>query len=510
VCASVVNRDLSVICGILYNAARMTRDRLLLIMTAAVALTVFVSPSTRELFVGDETKYAQVVREMRTGSVFLPTLEGTPFTHKPPLHFWMVDALTHVFGVYSTWSFALPSIAGFLALLWLMWRWEGGVAAFICGTSILVWGSAQTARMDVTFTLCIAIAAWMMQRAPDHLIKAGVILGIATLIKGPMAPVIGIFLFVFEWIRRRQRPPGRYALPLLAMIVIPLLWLVPAMLMGGGAYTREVLVKQTAGRAVGAWVHRSPVWFYVAHAPGALFPWFALLVVAIIAAYKRGDERAKFYVSWILAVVVPYSLMSSKLDVYMMAMVPAMALLIARLFAADDVWVRRGHIANIVMLVMLFLAGLSAPWVHVMPVAKVLLIALAIASVIGIVFARRPLGSTFALGLVPIAVFIYAMLFWMPTINELASDRPMVRALIAQRVPAEQIALFTAPHVWTHDMPRELEHVRYVSAPDLRQRPSTLIVTSRSHAKDIADVLRSYRKVAEFQMIGKPFDVYRR
>src|SRR5450759_1998938 len=109
----------------------MTRDRWLMIVMGAVALSVFITPATRELFVGDETKYAEVVREMRGGAVFLPMLEGTPFTHKPPLHFWMIDALTYVFGLYSTWSFVLPSIAGFLALLWLMWRMEGPIAAFI-------------------------------------------------------------------------------------------------------------------------------------------------------------------------------------------------------------------------------------------------------------------------------------------------------------------------------------------------------------------------------------------
>lgn len=507
-------------CDILYNAGRMTRDRLLLIIAGAVALSVFVTPMRRELFVGDETKYAQVVREMRGGAVFLPMLEGAPFVHKPPMHFWMIDALTHVFGVYSMWSFVLPSIAGFLALLWLMWRMERGVAAFICGTSVLVWGSAQTARMDVTFTFCIAAAAWMMQRAWSEsggrdaaLLMAGVTLGVATLIKGPMAPVIAILLFLFEWMRRRQRPAGHYALPVAVMVVIPLLWFIPAMVMGGGAYTKEVLVRQTAGRVVGAWVHRSPFWFYVAHAPGTLFPWFLLLIVAVIAAYQRGDERAKFYVSWILAVLVPYSLMSSKLDVYIMAMIPAMALLIARLFARDDAWLRRGHVANIALLVLLFLAGLSAPWLRVLPIVSVLLTALAVTAAIGLVVAlafRNPLVSTFAAGLVPIVVFVYATLFWMPVINELASDRPMIRSLAAQHVPPEQIALFTAPHVWTHDMPRELERVRYVSAVDLRAHPATLIVTSRSHADEIAGVLRSYHKVAEFQMIGKPFDVYRR
>ncbi len=500
----------------------MSRDRVLKLVMALVALSVFLTPATRELFAGDETKYAQVVREMRDGAFFLPTLEGTPFTHKPPLHFWVIDALTYVFGVYSTWSFALPSIIGFIALLWLMWRMEGPIASFVCGTSLLVWGSAQTARMDVTFTLAIAFAFWMLQRAwstaargprPEAL-SAGIALGIATLIKGPMAPVIAIFLFLFEWLRRRSVPRGRYALPIIAMIVIPLLWFVPAMLMGGGGYTREVLVKETAGRAVGAWVHRSPIWFYFAHAPATLFPWFLLLVVAIIAAYKRDDERAKSYVSWVLAVVVPYSLMSSKLDVYMMAMIPAMALLVGRLFAVDDIWLRRGWIANVVMLAVLFVVAIGGRFVHqkyegTATILTVLAVVTCIAFVISLVF-RTPLASTLSLGFVPIVVLLYAALFMMPLLNELASDRPIVRALAAQHVAPEQIALYTTPHLWTHDMPRDLERVRYVSPEMLRAQPATVIVTSRSHAGEIADVLRSYRKVDEFRLIGKPFDVYRR
>jgi hypothetical protein len=43
----------------------------------------------------------------------------------------------------------------------------------------------------------------------------------------------------------------------------------------------------------------------------------------------------------------------------------------------------------------------------------------------------------------------------------------------------------------------------------LRTKPS-LIVTSRSHAKEIAPALAGYRKVDEVRMIGKWFDVYRR
>src|SRR4029079_16821357 len=81
-------------------------------------------------------------------------------------------------------------------------------------------------------------------------------LGIATLIKGPMAPVMGIVLFALEWWRRRRVPRGNYLPAIAALVLIPLAWLVPAMLLGGHAYTREGIVKQTGGRGGATWGQR--------------------------------------------------------------------------------------------------------------------------------------------------------------------------------------------------------------------------------------------------------------
>src|SRR5437879_13859348 len=95
--------------------------RLLLAAVLFLIAGAFITPMQRDLFVGDETKYGQVVREMRAGgSFFLPTLNGTPFTHKPPEHFWMIDLLTVPLVLYSTCAYVLPSIAAFAFLLWLI------------------------------------------------------------------------------------------------------------------------------------------------------------------------------------------------------------------------------------------------------------------------------------------------------------------------------------------------------------------------------------------------------
>src|SRR3981081_3554057 len=133
--------------------------RLLITAIFFLIAGALITPMQRDLFVGDETKYGQVVREMRaTGAFFLPTLNGTPFTHKPPIHFWLIDLLTFPLGVYSTWAFVLPSLIAFVFLLWLMWKIGGPLAAFICGSSLMIWASAQSARVGGRFTVCTGLA----------------------------------------------------------------------------------------------------------------------------------------------------------------------------------------------------------------------------------------------------------------------------------------------------------------------------------------------------------------
>lgn len=484
---------------------------MLLAALAFAAAMTLVTPARRDLVVGDETKYGQVVREMRaTSSWFLPTLNGEPFTHKPPLHFWAVGVLTFVFGLYSTWSFVIPSLAGLAFLLWLMWRMGGAAAAFITGTSLMIWVSAQTARMDVSFTAFLTLAIWMLQRFLDSedrraLLLAGVCTGIATLIKGPMAPVIVIVLFLFEWWRRKRVPRVNYFPALAAMALIPLAWFVPAMILGGSSYTNDIVMKQTVGRAVASWVHRAPPWYYLTHMPGILFPWFLAALVAL-----RGANR--FYLSWIAAVLVPYSLMSSKLDIYMMTLIPAVALLIA-----DRIDDKRVRIANIMTLVPLAIVGLGirfiVPYVKgegtellALPRVQGLFYVLGAAALVGILASRR--FSFVALGLTPILALAYAGLFLAPLINDYATTRPLIAALEKQDVLPEQIALYSTPYLWSRLMPPELERVRYVDPQNIGQ--PAVIVTSRRHAEDIAPALRGYRRVDQLRMIGKWFDVYRR
>src|SRR5207245_11214418 len=137
--------------------------------------------------------------------------------------------------------------------------------------------------------------------------------------------------------------------------------------------------------AISTWVHNAPPLFYILHLPGILFPWFFVAIAAL-----RGANR--FYVNWIVAVLVPYSLMSSKLDVYMMAMIPPVALLIAD---------RVSTIANrltLALLIALPVAGFRWAPSEVKP----LLIILAIAAALALLTLKSPVFSTIAVRVGPL------------------------------------------------------------------------------------------------------------
>ncbi len=246
-------------------------------------------------------------------------------------------------------------------------------------------------------------------------------------------------------------------------------------------------------------------------------PWFFLAVIAIVAAYKRNDGKAKFGMSWILAVLVPYTLLSSKLDVYMITLVPAVALVIARYLELDEGWGRRANMVMLLFFALIGVAGLFLQPEHIKDEdgalisrldVRMLFGVLLVASLVAIIVTLRGrlLASTFATGLVLPITLGYAALFLVPIANELASTRPLVRALARQNVPADRIGLYVCPHLWTRGMTPELWRARHLQREEVGT--ARLLVVRRKNSHEVK--LDGYRKVDELRMIGKWFDVYRK
>lgn len=527
--------------------------RLLTVLTFVVALTATISPATRELFVGDETKYSQVVREMREGAWLVPRLGGEPYTHKPPLHFWGITAASFIAGTRSVWPFVFQSILGYLGTILLVrhigMRLFGPLAGAVAGLAyaslLLAWGVAQTARMDAIFVLLISLAVWWIYRyldgvAPSRLYGAGAAVGLAILYKGPMALVIVLLVVAFERIRRGNLRGGNAWLgSFLIAAALPLAWLIPALVVGGAEYADELLIKQNVGRAVGSWVHREPFWFYIPRFPATYFPWFAAVLFGLISIWKRSWEpplrqRMLFLLGWMGAVVVPFSLLSGKLDVYMVpALIPAAivagAFLTCRTRDFLDSWVRW---INTFLLVLLAFVGFATPILAPgqlvgkpeaafarNPSVIGFFITMGIAATLAIIISvlprfRNGLGVSVLLACAWFVPLVWLVGPLMPLLNAESSTQRLVRSLQNQQIAPEQIALHRSPHLWSRGMSQALDRVRYVDAheiteakPDERPR---VIVTRRDRMDELGDVLRSYRRVDSVRMIGKDFDVWRR
>ena len=87
-----------------------------------------------DLFEPDESRYAQIPREMlERGDWIVPSLQGEPYLDKPPLLYWLIAGCYRVFGVSGAVARLVPALALHLCVLLLYLlgrRWIGERAAF--------------------------------------------------------------------------------------------------------------------------------------------------------------------------------------------------------------------------------------------------------------------------------------------------------------------------------------------------------------------------------------------
>src|SRR5438093_8387607 len=73
-----------------------------------------------DLFEPDESRYAQIPREMLArGERVVPSLQGEPYLDKPPLFYWLVMGSYRVFGVSPGAARLVPALALHLCVLFV-------------------------------------------------------------------------------------------------------------------------------------------------------------------------------------------------------------------------------------------------------------------------------------------------------------------------------------------------------------------------------------------------------
>jgi 4-amino-4-deoxy-L-arabinose transferase-like glycosyltransferase len=320
------------------------------VLAAAVlwlALTIWVRP----LMLPDEGRYVGVAWEMlRSGHWLVPTLDGLPYFHKPPLFYWITAGSLSIFGLHEWAARAAPllgAVATAASLFAFATRWAGATVARLSllalVTSPLIFAGAQFANLDMIVAGCISVTILALgsavldlergRRPTGTLLVAYGFAALGLLAKG----LIGIVLpglVIFVWVLALRRPrlllslisvPG---LVLFAIVGAP--WFI-AMQERFPEFLHYFFVVQHFQRyTTSGFNNPEPFWFYFALLPLGLLPWSAWLPAAARAYWRdpgRGRVRLLMWL-WVLLITLFFSMPRSKLIGYILPVCAPLAFLI--------------------------------------------------------------------------------------------------------------------------------------------------------------------------------------
>ncbi len=302
----------------------------------------------------DETRYLTVAWEMRSyGDWIVPHLNGEIYGHKPPLLFWLINLVWSVtgpsefaarmvgpaFGIAAIWAtsrltqmlfperrelggyaaLALAGMAGFAFFVGLTM-----FDAMLCLATVLGVLALSYAARNETEAAADGAAVTSQDWLPWAGYGAAIALGVVS--KGPVILIhlLPVALAMPLWAGLSLRRTGRgIAIGLGVAVALVLLWLIPALLLGGAEYRAEILWRQSAGRVMDSFAHQKPIWFFLPILPLLTWP-FSWSASFWRSAFSRGPMGV-----WIVATVVIFSLISGKQTHYLVPMLPAVAILAA-------------------------------------------------------------------------------------------------------------------------------------------------------------------------------------
>jgi len=270
---------------------------------------------TRDLTPSNELRYLSIANEaLADGHIFAFYNHGLAYADKPPLYFWIVMLCRLLFGHHSCLALSMFSLIPAFVITGIMDKWvmKGRSAmdrmalAGMTLTCVMFLGTMIVLRMDMLMCMFIVLALWTFyrmysgdgaRRSDSVMLPVWIFLALFT--KGPVGLLMPpLSIAVFLAVKRDWKGFGKYlGLKTWGIIAgLAALWIGCVWIEGGPEYINNLLVKQTVGRAVNAFTHAKPFWFYLVAIIWCMAPYSLLLIGSFIASLlpdrKTGAEKA--------------------------------------------------------------------------------------------------------------------------------------------------------------------------------------------------------------------------
>jgi len=325
----------------------------LLPLAVAVLAWLGFSIGLHPLMLPDEGRYVGVAWEMaRSGDWIVPTEDGLPFFHKPPLFYWLAALSIKTWG--STLAAArLTSVcAAWLAVICLHVVLRRRVGTPLANATVLVlvtmplfFGAAQYANLDILVAACIAltvlfgadaaIATRRHEPAQRSILLAWACAALGVLAKGLIGLVLpGLVLSIWLVATGQSRTILRLlwwpAPALFAAISVP--WFV-AVQSRYPDFASYFFIHHHLARFAGSGFNNvQPWWFFPLALPLLTMPWSLWLVHARAGIVDADPERRALRAlmwTWLAVVVLFFSIPQSKPVGYILPALFPLAFLVA-------------------------------------------------------------------------------------------------------------------------------------------------------------------------------------
>lgn len=303
----------------------------------------------------DETRYLSVAWEMNLHNSFIVPLQNAlPYSHKPPMLFWLINLDWFLLGVneatlrFIPLLFSLFNIALVHRIALLLWDDEkiARYAAIILSSTLsyLLWSGLIMFDVILTFWVLLAMLGLLSASRKQNIkswLAVGVSIGGGMLTKGPVVLVyiLPVAIFAFSWVPKQKfsrRWYGWLTLALLVGIAVVLSWAIPAAMTGGETYKQAILWGQTVNRVADSFAHKRPVWWYLPWLPALLLPWALLTPIWRGSLGLKSEAGSRFALIWAVSTVAIFSFISGKQVHYLIPALPAFSLLMAKKIVSSD------------------------------------------------------------------------------------------------------------------------------------------------------------------------------
>ncbi len=297
----------------------------------------------RDFTPANELRYMSIADEaIRDGHLFAFYNQGEPYADKPPLYFWIVMLGKQLFGSHQMRFLTLFSLIPAMVINSIMYRWtkphmnakESFVASSLLISCGLFLGVGLFLRMDMLMCMFITLALysfWRMYVGEDGNMDKWLFplfVFAALFSKGPvgiLVPLTATITFLIA--EGKWREIGKYWgwRTLSVLILCCGAWFVGVWAEGGSEYLNNLLFHQTLDRAVDAFHHKEPIWFYCGAIWWSMAPWSLLVIGTLVGSFfmnRRMSSLEKFFTTIISVTFIMLSAFSSKIAIYLLPIFP--------------------------------------------------------------------------------------------------------------------------------------------------------------------------------------------